>query len=102
MPGECVQVHLEKTKELYWTALLEGEPEIDKTKLDTTRNIAEFDDQTQADFQKVMYDHHQKLQGKPTSDEQVCFQIILLRDRSLFIEGLVSKRNGFGKRNFLR
>ena len=85
MPGECVQVHLEKTKELYWTALLEGEPEIDKTKLDTTRNIAEFDDQTQADFQKVMYDHHQKLQGKPTSDEQVGFFRIIFIKRPLII-----------------
>ena len=71
VPGECIQIHLEKTKELYWTALLKGEPEIDKTKLDTTRDINEFDQQTQADFQKVMYDHHQKLQGKPTSEEQV-------------------------------
>ena len=69
--GECLQIHLEKTSELYWTALLEGEPEIDKTKLDTTRDICEFDQQTQTDFQKVMYDHRQKLQGKPTSDEQV-------------------------------
>lgn len=71
VPGECLQIHLEKTNELYWTALLEGEPEIDKSKIDTTRDISEFDQQTQADFQKVVYDHHQKLQGKPTSDEQV-------------------------------
>jgi len=70
VPGECLQIHLEKANELYWTALLEGEQEIDKTKLDTTKDISEFDEQTQADFQKVMYDHHQKLQGKPTSEEQ--------------------------------
>ena len=73
VPGECLQIHLEKTDELYWTALFEGEQEIDKTKLDTSRDISDFDQQTQADFQKVMYDHHQKLQGKPTSDEQVCW-----------------------------
>ncbi len=69
--GESIQINLEKSKDIYWTALIEGEAEIDRTKLDTTRDISEFDDQTQADFQKVMFDHHQKLQGKPTSEEQV-------------------------------
>ena len=71
VPGECIQIHIEKIKEVFWTALLQGEPEIDKTQLDTTRDISEFDEQTQSDFQKVMYDHRQKIQGKPTSEEQV-------------------------------
>ena len=53
-------------------SVLEGDTEIDKTKVDTTRDISEFDEQTQSDFQHVMYDHHQKLQGKPTSQEMVC------------------------------
>ena len=69
--GDSIQVSLEKSKDIYWTALIDGEVEIDKTKLDTSRNISEFDEQTQVDFQKVVYDHHQKLQGKPTSEEQV-------------------------------
>ena len=73
MPGECVQLNLEKHQDIYWTAVLEDEPEIDRTKIDTTRDISEFDQQTQSDFQRVMYDHQQKLQGKPTSQEQVYY-----------------------------
>ncbi|KAL9956073.1 hypothetical protein ACROYT_G037495 [Oculina patagonica] len=67
--GKHIIVNLDKTEERFWTAVLEGDAEIDKTKVDTTRDISDFDEQTQSDFQHVMYDHHQKLQGKPTSQE---------------------------------
>lgn len=70
--GKQIIVSLEKVEERFWTTVLEGDTEIDKTKVDTTRDISEFDEQTQSDFQHVMYDHHQKLQGKPTSQEMVC------------------------------
>lgn len=69
--GKHIIVNLDKTEERFWTAVLEGDAEIDKTKVDTTRDISDFDEQTQSDFQHVMYDHHQKLQGKPTSQELV-------------------------------
>ena len=72
--GKHIVVTLDKTEERFWTAVLEGDVEIDKTKVDTTRDISDFDEQTQSDFQHVMYDHHQKLQGKPTSQELVCTQ----------------------------
>lgn len=71
--GEFVVINLEKREERFWTAVLEGDTEIDKSKVDTTRDISDFDEQTQSDFEHVMYDHHQKLQGKPTSQEKVCF-----------------------------
>lgn len=67
--GKQIIVSLDKVEERFWTTVLEGDTEIDKTKVDTTRDISEFDEQTQSDFQHVMYDHHQKLQGKPTSQE---------------------------------
>lgn len=70
-PGKCVQINLEKTEERFWTAVCKGDPEIDRTKVDSTRNIDDFDEQTQTDFQQVMYDHQQKLMGKPTSKEKV-------------------------------
>jgi len=72
--GKHIIVNLDKTEERFWTAVLEGDAEIDKTKVDTTRDISDFDEQTQSDFQHVMYDHHQKLQGKPTSQELVSVQ----------------------------
>ncbi|KAJ7381978.1 protein localization to pericentriolar material [Desmophyllum pertusum] len=67
--GKYIVVNLDKTEERFWTAVLEGDAEIDKTKVDTTRDISDFDEQTQSDFHHVMYDHRQKLQGKPTSQE---------------------------------
>lgn len=54
-----------------WKSVLKGDAEIDLTKVDTTRDMSEFDDETQGGVRKVMYDYQQKLQGKPTSDEQV-------------------------------
>jgi len=75
--GKHIIVSLDKTEERFWTAVLEGDAEIDKTKVDTTRDISDFDEQTQSDFQHVMYDHHQKLQGKPTSQELVSVQNVL-------------------------
>ena len=54
-----------------WKSVLEGEQGIDLTKVDTTRNISEFDEKAQAAIQRVTYDHHMKVLGKPTSQEKV-------------------------------
>jgi len=74
--GEFVVINLEKREERFWTAVLEGDTEIDKSKVDTTRDISDFDEQTQSDFEHVMYDHHQKLQGKPTSQEKKTHELL--------------------------
>ena len=76
--GKFIIVNLEKREERFWTAVLEGDAEIDKTKVDTTRDISDFDEQTQSDFEHVMYDHRQKLQGKPTSQELVSTVVMQL------------------------
>ena len=76
--GKFIIVSLEKREERFWTAVLEGDAEIDKTKVDTTRDISDFDEQTQSDFEHVMYDHRQKLQGKPTSQELVSTMVMQL------------------------
>ena len=49
------------------------------TKVDTTRDISEFDDEAQAAIQRVTYDHHMKMLGKPTSGQQVCYMHRLVR-----------------------
>ena len=69
--GCCIYINLEKTKEIMWKSVLEGEQGIDLTKVDTTRNISEFDEEAQAAIQRVTYDHHMKMLGKPTSQEKV-------------------------------
>ena len=65
-------INLEKMKETMWKSVLMGESEIDLSKVDTTRDISEFDPECQAAIQRVSYDQHLKRQGKPTSSEKVC------------------------------
>lgn len=64
-------INLEKTKEIMWKSVLEGEVSIDLSKVDTTRDISEFDPECQAAIQKVTYDEHLKRLGKPTSGQTV-------------------------------
>mmetsp|Transcript_6695 Transcript_6695/g.13489 ORF Transcript_6695/g.13489 Transcript_6695/m.13489 type:complete len:338 (+) Transcript_6695:158-1171(+) len=62
-------ISLAKTRETWWDSILQGEPEIDTTQVDSTKNIDEYDESTQAAIRKVMFDQRQKAQGLPTSDE---------------------------------
>ncbi len=68
---KLLTVTLEKTKEVMWKSVFKGEKEIDLTKVDTTRNISEFDPECQAAIQRATYDQHLKRLGKPTSSEKV-------------------------------
>ncbi|XP_062508121.1 nudC domain-containing protein 3-like isoform X2 [Corticium candelabrum] len=70
MDGSTLQVSLEKCEERMWKYVIEGETEIDTSTLDASKDISEFDNDAQAAFRKVVYDHHQKMQGKPTSEEE--------------------------------
>ena len=73
-----VHINLEKPQEVMWKSVLKGDAEIDLTKVDTTKNITEFDPDTQAAIHRVQYDHHQKLQGKPTSQQKVSISCIVV------------------------
>lgn len=44
--------------------------------MDNTRDISEFDAEAQAAIQRVTYDQHMKMQGKPTSSEKVRVHIV--------------------------
>ena len=67
----CVLINLEKTKEIMWKSVLEGEKGIDMSKIDNTRPMSDFDAEAQAAIERVTYDQHMKMLGKPTSGEQV-------------------------------
>ena len=68
-----------------WKSVLEGEQGIDLTKVDTTRNISEFDEEAQAAIQRVTYDHHMKMLGKPTSQEKVGKKLCLLQNTTSLV-----------------
>jgi len=64
-----VSVYLEKERECWWKSALEGDQEIDTTKVDSTRSLYEYDGETQGAIRKIMFDEEQKRKGLPTSDE---------------------------------
>lgn len=70
MPGDHVAVNLEKFEQKWWDGIFEGDEKIDKSSIDTTQQVHDFDEQTQGDIRKVMYDQQQRMMGQPTSDEQ--------------------------------
>mmetsp|Transcript_19698 Transcript_19698/g.32368 ORF Transcript_19698/g.32368 Transcript_19698/m.32368 type:complete len:283 (+) Transcript_19698:231-1079(+) len=67
---------LDKTRETWWSCILKGEPEIDTKKVDSSRRVQEYDEATQAQIRKIMFDQQQQRKGLPTSDEIVKEEIL--------------------------
>ncbi|XP_070781044.1 nudC domain-containing protein 3 [Enoplosus armatus] len=68
-PGSCVVLSLSKTSEVWWNAVLKGEKEIDINQINRERSMATVDDEEHAVLDRLTFDYHQKLQGKPQSHE---------------------------------
>jgi len=60
---------IEKQRQTWWKCVLEGDEEIDTTKVESTRTMDEYDGETQGAIRKIMFDQSQKASGKPTSDQ---------------------------------
>lgn len=68
-PGQCVVLSLNKTSEVWWNAVLRGEKEIDINQINRERSMATVDEEEHAVLDRLTFDYHQKLQGKPQSHE---------------------------------
>ncbi|XP_068012778.1 nudC domain-containing protein 3 isoform X1 [Melanerpes formicivorus] len=68
-PGKCVLINLNKREEYWWNAILEGEEQIDIDKINKERSMATVDEEEHAVLDRLTFDYHQKLQGKPQSHE---------------------------------
>jgi len=64
-----VVMSLEKQRQTWWKCVLEGDEEIDTTKVESTRTMDEYDGETQGAIRKIMFDQCQKAKGQPTSDQ---------------------------------
>ena len=53
---------LEKKAERWWKSVVKGGKEIDTTKVDSTKNIDEYDGETQGAIRKLMWEQEQKRQ----------------------------------------
>ncbi|KDO34065.1 hypothetical protein SPRG_01339 [Saprolegnia parasitica CBS 223.65] len=68
--SEAVVLSLEKaTPKTWWKSVLEGDAEIDTTKVDSTMHISEYDPVTQGAIRKVMYE--QRHGGGGASDATI-------------------------------
>lgn len=68
-PGKCISISLSKCGEYWWNAVLEGEEKIDIDKINKERSMATVDEEEHAVLDRLTFDYHQKLQGKPQSHE---------------------------------
>ncbi|XP_067005129.1 nudC domain-containing protein 3 [Anabrus simplex] len=69
VPGQYVQLHLEKTGDRWWDALFVSEPKIDLKNIDASRPMDDLSQEEQMKIQELMWNHERKQKGLPTSDE---------------------------------
>ncbi|XP_051542205.1 nudC domain-containing protein 3-like isoform X1 [Myxocyprinus asiaticus] len=75
-PGRCVVLSLSKTGEVWWSAVLKGETEIDVNQINRERSMATVDEEEHAVLDRLSFDYHQKLQGKPQSHEMKVHEML--------------------------
>nr|XP_060643633.1 nudC domain-containing protein 3 [Anolis sagrei ordinatus] len=75
-PGKCVLINLSKVGEYWWSAILEGEEQIDIGKINKERSMATVDEEEHAVLDRLSFDYHQKLQGKPQSHEMKVHEML--------------------------
>ncbi|XP_048875425.1 nudC domain-containing protein 3 [Brienomyrus brachyistius] len=75
-PGSCVLLSLNKSGEVWWSAVLKGEAEIDINHINRERSMATVDEEEHAVLDRLTFDYHQKLQGKPQSHEMKVHEML--------------------------
>lgn len=66
-----LEIHLEKTTEMWWDCLLQSEPRLDLTKIDCSRPYEELSEEAQAKIEELTWNQERKRMGLPTSDELI-------------------------------
>ena len=74
--GEKLILNLEKGCENIWKTVIKGDAEIDATKVDNTKNLEDFDAETQGALRKVVYEQNRKQMGLPSTEEEKQMEIM--------------------------
>lgn len=64
-----LQIHLEKTLEMWWECLIKSEPKLDVSKIDCTRPFEDLPEEAQAKIEQLEWNQERKRLGLPTTDE---------------------------------
>jgi hypothetical protein len=71
LEGGVMVIQLYKQLRTFWKTIVQGDDEIDTTLVDSRRKIAEYDESTQAEIRKIMFDQNQARKGLPVSPPAV-------------------------------
>jgi hypothetical protein len=69
LEGGVMIVTLDKLHKKFWSTVLVGDEKIDTELVDSRRNIADYDEATQGQIRKIIFDQTQYHKGLPSSDE---------------------------------
>lgn len=65
-----LQLILDKVQKTWWATVISGDtPLIDTTMVDSTRHIGTYDEETQAQIRRIMFDQRQERLGLPSSQQ---------------------------------
>ena len=67
--GGVMTMLLQKPKKTFWATIIADDEKIDTSLVDSRRHISDYDEATQGQLRKIMFDQKQKEKGLPTSDE---------------------------------
>ena len=68
--NKCLIIFIEKAQEKIWNSAFKGHKEIDTKKVDNSKRIEEFDNDTQAALNKIVYEQNRKKNGLLTTEEE--------------------------------
>ena len=67
---------LEKAEENIWKTVIIGDCEIDTSKVENSKHLHEFDDETQGALRKILYEQNRKNNGLPTTEEEEQMEVM--------------------------
>jgi len=67
---------LDKSQEVIWKCAFKGHKEIDTKKVDNSKRIDEFDNDTQAALNKIVYEQNRKKNGLLTTEDEKKMQAL--------------------------
>ncbi len=89
-----LQLILDKAIKTWWETVISGDnPVIDTTMVDSTRHIGSYDEETQAELRRIMFDQRQERLGLPTS-QQIMLEELPALPNGEKIKGVASLPSG--------